>query len=108
MPSPSISNTNTTLPNPRTFYVNGELKLRLDGKSIEILELEEDTYDFAISSPSFNDCSGFSFCQPVYSSSIFETDTTVLIDTDKQASINLNFIDLLTDKEVVRVSFKIK
>lgn len=92
------------------FYVDSNLKLRIDGESLETLELLEGEYKFSISSPSFIDCNPYDplLCTPVFSSSSSETDTTLFFDRNMQALIRINAIDQLIDAEIYNIDFIIK
>jgi len=98
------------LPVQVKFYVDGNLKLRIDGESLETLELSEDEYKFAISSPPFIDCNPYNplLCTPVWDTFSSETDTTLLFDRDMQALIRISFIDQLRDAEIYNVDFIIR
>ena len=93
------------LPVQVEFYVDGQIKLRMDGKSLEHLELEDGTYKFAISSPPFNDCNPYnsSLCTPVFSALL---DTVISFNSDMTATISISLFDRLSDADFYHVELR--
>lgn len=97
------------LPVQVKFYVNGEIKLRIEGESLETIELLEGEYDFSITSESFINCRSLS-CLSVFPAELgIGAYTTLLFDRDMQALIRIYIIDQLrNDVDFLTVEFKIR
>ena len=99
------------LPVQVKFYIDDNIRVRLYGESLETLELENDTYKFAISSPSFNDCNPYdpALCTPVFSTITSDLDTVIILNRDMTATIRISPSDQLRnnlDFWHVELSFK--
>ena len=98
---------NNDLPVQVKFYVDGKIKIRIDGKSLEPLELEDGTYEFSITSPSFNDCNPLnsSLCTPVFNALL---DTVISFNRDMTATIEISLFDRLSDADFYHVELSFK